>query len=655
MKRLFKWLYAFLWPLVLLTLSESMIRGSLGAFGAWLALARPGAVIINYVCYFTLVNVFQFIRRKNMFVLSQVLVSAFCLIYAAVSYYKELLRMEPVLPSDVKMLGNGLDMAAAYVPHFYLLMWGAIALVAAGTAFVLIRFRRGRRGGRLWPLWLPAFALCVVITLYAALGGGFIVRQWATASYVDRYSLVSNTRYNGTAFHLLEYMAQHHTAAKPPEGYSREAMAELMREEVPEAPEMLPNVIFILGESMVDVTRLTGLSLLEDSMPNIRRLMADNPSGFMTVHTFGGGTHIAETAVLTGLYTDAYIPLRMDSLAWRLKPLGYRATALHSYWGWFYDRSKHLKDMGFDQFIPLEGMTGTPVFAPYPQDALLYDQALEALQASEGRDFLYVATMQTHGGYDFEMMYDKKINQTALPADAENELNNYLALQSRADAALNDFITALSELKEPTVVVYFGDHYPALPLTFAVLGYEQGEPVLYETPYFVWANFEMDFSGGNLENDALSAQVMEALHLPTTLYQRLRYTPQKRQMASYDALYGRNYAWEADGMAVNEGYVFAREPKLTEVTVTGDNGLVLRGEDITWRVIVDYGGAYELVILQTDGKTAYAEVSDSLAAALRNGGQGRILFVDDAEKAFAIAAVEEVKVTGNSLKLEVGE
>lgn len=60
-------------------------------------------------------------------------------------------------------------------------------------------------------------------------------------------------------------------------------------------------VIMILSESFSDPTRVPGIALAEDPMPNIRALKETTTSGLMLSPGFGGGTANIEYQSLTGL------------------------------------------------------------------------------------------------------------------------------------------------------------------------------------------------------------------------------------------------------------------------------------------------------------------------------------------------------------------
>ena len=96
------------------------------------------------------------------------------------------------------------------------------------------------------------------------------------------------------------------------------------------------------------------------------------------------------------------------------------------------------------------------------------------------------------------------------------------------DRELSDFINRLREFDRPVVVVFFGDHQPALGSTFNNLiysGEDQGDPAhsarVYQTPYMIWANY--DVAGNDQVSErldiginSLAAVMLDAIGAPMT-------------------------------------------------------------------------------------------------------------------------------------------
>ncbi|ERI87071.1 hypothetical protein HMPREF3193_01336 [Bifidobacterium breve] len=95
-----------------------------------------------------------------------------------------------------------------------------------------------------------------------------------------------------------------------PENYNEETMAALAKRYKKSAKNtngsrannLTDNtVIMILSESFSDPTRVPGVELTEDPMPNIRAIKDITTSGLMLSPAIGGGTANIEHQALTGL------------------------------------------------------------------------------------------------------------------------------------------------------------------------------------------------------------------------------------------------------------------------------------------------------------------------------------------------------------------
>ena len=82
--------------------------------------------------------------------------------------------------------------------------------------------------------------------------------------------------------------------------------------------------------------------------------------------------------------------------------------------------------------------------------------------------------------------------------DPDDEFGNYLTWIKHTNEDLNVFLEELAKIDEPTLVFFVGDHFPSLRGETSV--YNQlgltGENCsqLYEQKYFLWSNYDADFS-----------------------------------------------------------------------------------------------------------------------------------------------------------------
>ena len=131
-------------------------------------------------------------------------------------------------------------------------------------------------------------------------------------------------------------------------------------------------------------------------------------------------------------------------------------------------------------------------------------------------------TMQNHGGYDNEGMGDEPIcvqveEQDGLDEETLEHLQVYLTLMDHSTKALEELIEYLDAHPEyPTLLVFFGDHYPS-----DLIMPSDGKKIVYETPYMVYCNYQkIQKLPENLDLSLLYPNVKKAADLPLTSWEK---------------------------------------------------------------------------------------------------------------------------------------
>jgi phosphoglycerol transferase MdoB-like AlkP superfamily enzyme len=282
-----------------------------------------------------------------------------------------------------------------------------------------------------------------------------------------------------------------------------------------------PNVICIMSEAYADLSRIREFETSEPVMPYFDQLMDESMYGDLAVSIFGGGTCNTEFEFLTGysmayllpgssVYT-LYVNNSIDALPSIYADNGYRTVALHSFDGSWWDREQKYPMLGFDEFYTRDDFDpSAQIVRRYISDMSTFEKITEIYDESEEPLFLFCVTMQNHADfadhYD-NMAYDIHLTDIA-KADGSsfNYAENYLSLLRESDDALEYLIEYLRDSDEPTIVCFFGDHCPTLDPEFYDLllqtdlggiTLEQSVPI-YETPYFIWANYDIGAGGTSI-------------------------------------------------------------------------------------------------------------------------------------------------------------
>lgn len=474
------------------------------------------------------------------------------------TYEKMLQRNEPVYPSDLKMLTEA---------TFLLEMLNGRTLAALSLvfllflAFVLYSLRQAKSKKTVKLGWKSR--VLILITTSMALGyagqfqqeGNLLKKAYDRTAYWIPYSQQMN--YYNTGF-VAGFL--YNLSAAPmelPADYSQEKIDVLKATYQQLADEIntnrtvaLPetNVIYIMNESFADPLELVGLDLQTDPIPFTRALMDTSYSGELLSQGYGGGTANIEFEALTGFsmepfaanITTPYTQFlssrdNFPSIVSRLEQAGFRTTAIHPYNTTMYKRLENYEALGFDTFLYEDTMANTAKLDtnPYISDAAAYAEITAILKASAEKDFIHLVTMQNHTPYQ-----DK---YTAIPSAAETgivsqSIRNYLQDLQYSDQALAELLATLQEWDEPTIVVFWGDHWPSVfgEELYALNTLQN----MHETPLFIYSNTqEVDKDLGVTSPIYFLPEVLELSSSRVTAFEALLMALQEQVPAFEKALY----------------------------------------------------------------------------------------------------------------------
>lgn len=323
-----------------------------------------------------------------------------------------------------------------------------------------------------------------------------------------------------------------------------------------ENSEKSPNIIFLQLESFFDPNLVKGTSFSENPLPYFEQLVAEYPSGYLSVPCFGAGTANTEFEVQTGMNMDDFGPGEYpyktvlqskvcESMAYDLKEKGYATHALHDNDGTFYDRYKVFSHLGYEDFTSIEYMDNiemTPM--GWAKDKILTGEIGKILDSTDGSDYIYTISVQGHGDYPAEYPegFVPEITVTGFFDTAKEKAFTYYVNQiHEMDNFLRELTAMLESRDEETVLVMYGDHLPGFSFTDEVL--ENGD--IYQTQYVVWSNFSLPSEKENLESYQLAAHVQQMLGMSegylTKFHQKRKDTPdylKDLKILEYDILYG---------------------------------------------------------------------------------------------------------------------
>ena len=141
--------------------------------------------------------------------------------------------------------------------------------------------------------------------------------------------------------------------------------------------------------------------------------------------------------------------------------------------------------------------------------------------------FTFLVTMQNHGGYGEDTLcgYEPSV---VLNYDSEYPLaETYLSLINESDTAFKELVHYFENINEPTMIVMFGDHLPAVEEEFYSklfgkdvndLSMEQSQ-LRFQTPYVIWTNYEQESKADeNMSANYLGSYILQKAGLKLTPY-----------------------------------------------------------------------------------------------------------------------------------------
>lgn len=439
-----------------------------------------------------------------------------------VNIEKYRLRAAPLLPEEFMLaesVGNMVDFID--MEGVFRLIFGAIfVLVGSIMAEYYVRKFVGRDPKRLawWDRMalIPrtTFTMCS-LALLAGVCAPIIHRRetdWIEGLDLVAWNQTENYEKNGFVIGFLYNLGGSEVAE--PEGYSESRIAAIRDkyQKVKAADtsriewdEKIDNLVIILAETFYDPALLTKYygHTGGDVTPNVHALFQKYPSGYMYSPEYGGGTANVEFEVQTGLtnywaMTTPYVNLvpRLSSLlspAQMAAKYDFGAIGVHSYDGTMYKRHLAYRKMGYEElrdestFEHVEYENSSSVL----NDRSIYLEILDLLKENDGPQVVDAVTMQNHAPYT-QAQYEKFDFQLYQRGDNWDSIESSFQSLHESDKYLGEFIEEIDKLDERTIVLWFGDHAMGLLDKYAQSEDKPMQDLAHITPYFVYANFDLE-------------------------------------------------------------------------------------------------------------------------------------------------------------------
>lgn len=546
---------------------ESIHRGSINSGFVYLVNYFPRFSYNALIILVTLSFALLFKRR----IFAYILISCLWIILTITNNVLMTFRGSPLTANDFSMIETGLSILDNYVTK------SQIFMAIAGFIILLLIL------GLLWWFLPKKKAKINYLISFTLIVLSFIAYKYGTI-YAFNNKIISSTFWD-LAYAYQDYGFTYcftntviNNGISKPDNYSKSTIDDILINLENEslaafdstssrliAKDKYPNILFIQLESFMDPTIINGIEFDTDPIPNFRNLVDNYSSGLLGVSTIGGGTANTEFEIMTGMNLDFFgageYPFNTilrtktcESINYVLKELDYGTHALHNNSADFYYRNTVFANLGYDTFTSLEyikNIERTPI--GWAKDSILVSEIIDSLTSTSEPDFVYTISVQGHGGYpsDFELE-DKHVSITSIKDGYNKSAIEYYTNQIyEMDQFVGQLIDAVNKLDEPTAIVFYGDHLPALGLNDNMLNLGS----LYTTQYAIWDNIGIDKEDLDIETYQLTARVLDLLDINIGTLTRFHqdylnssskdeetYLNQLKNL-QYDLLYGKGYSY----------------------------------------------------------------------------------------------------------------
>jgi len=449
-------------------------------------------------------------------------------LFGLASYFLYNFRVSPLLYSDFADIATAGNVLHEYS---YALNFRAFIFIVACFAICLVTCKLKSNKPLGWKKRVMALVIYTVAltgTVYSVV----ISNIWGDNHiHVSTFRPLKSYHKNGSYLTLLR--SAKITMVNKPEGYSVATVEKITSEyeakyakEAAQSPDnnseyRRPNVIAIMNESFTDIQGIGEyFETNTEVMPFYNSLEENTIKGNVYASKIGSGTANSEFEFMTGnslsflpLGTSPYqlfIKNKIPSLNSTLIAQDYQGiTALHPYQRDGYNRIKVYEFLEFNKFLGEENFKDPLMYRDFISDEASYDKIIEEYEKSKKESkepfYLFNVTMQNHGSYSKDYknfpldVYVTEEDFLPVEQGENRELDKLLTLMNKSDQAIKELVEYFKEQDDETIIIFFGDHQPAMSTAFYNRVFKEKDSRLtseelmqkYKVPFFIWANFDI--------------------------------------------------------------------------------------------------------------------------------------------------------------------
>jgi len=559
---------------------------------------HPLFFLVNMLPIFAAMTVTYLIPKR---IFAQIIVVFILLLFSVINFVLLFTRITPLEAVDFSIIRTGISIIHVYLNVFEIILCAAAIVIALSLlVFACIKTPKSpvnlKKGAMISAV---STVICVVFITVLTVTGVIPGTFKDTIKAYDEYGFI---------YCFSRSFVDR--GINKPDDYSKAAVDEVLDRidlENDTKPEILPNIIVIQLESFMDPSAFKGVEFEKNPVPNFTYLKDEYTSGILYVPSVGSGTANTEFEVITGMNLDYFglgeYPYKTilrdkscETICFNLREFDYTSHAFHNHTGTFYDRNVIYEVLGFNTFTPLEYMnTYDKNPLGWAKDYVLEDEILNALDSTEGRDFVFAVSVQGHGKYP-EKPVDKETLIDVKGVDDEkyaHQLEYYAYQLYEMDDFVGRLLNSLSQSDEKCVVVLYGDHQPSLE-------YEEDDITFndkHASEYVIWANYDLEENDEDIEAYQLASYTFEQLGLNcgilTKYHQMLRDADdyeENLELLEYDMLYGEGYAYKGGNRFVNDSLQMGINTVSIKNISRANSAYYVKGEHFTESSVIFVNG-----------------------------------------------------------------
>lgn len=508
--------------------------------------------ILNLAIYYVLLLVFYAITNRTQY--SAILLWVVTFVGGLTNYFVFSFRGVPVLAADILSVGTALNVADSFEYTYDIWVLWPASIFAAFTGLMLSLtpykgFKLIKRAA------VIAITMVVVIFANYFYIGSDCISAWGIEDSQWKPQLTYTK--NGSALSFVN--SWKYVTTEKPKNYSIKnvkKVTDLYKSDNTTSDaaktKKMPNVIAIMNESLADFSYDGKIETTEDYLPFIRSLKENTIKGRVYVSIEGANTANSEFEFLTGnslaffapraVPYNNYVKNIVPSLTRTLAAQGYVGNnAYHPYKRSGWNRESVYNSLGFNWFYSEEHYEKSEYIRNFISDKTNMECIIkdyeEAKAKSDDPFYLFNVTVQNHGGYVGNRGFVDVNVKSKSKGMKSSAVNQYLTLAKKSDDAFKELIEYFKTVKEPTIIVMFGDHQPPLSNKFysKLFGTDINDFTAeqtadwYSTPYVIWANYDIQEQQNlDMSVNYLSSYMLQLIGADMTGYNKYLLDLQKK-------------------------------------------------------------------------------------------------------------------------------